>query len=97
MKELVFPFYNWYQFKNLSDFDSGPVVQWLRLCASTAGGAGSIPTQGTKIPHATWHGQKIFKNLIKKRKIEFLSSKADKKMYRALSQMRIYLNSSFAT
>ena len=25
------------------------VVQWLRVCASTAGG---IPDQGTKIPHA---------------------------------------------
>ena len=27
-------------------------VQWLRLCASNAGGTGSIPGQGTKIPHA---------------------------------------------
>ena len=27
-------------------------VQWLRLRASTAGGAGLIPGQGTKIPHA---------------------------------------------
>ena len=27
-------------------------VQCLRLCASTAGDAGSIPGQGTKIPHA---------------------------------------------
>ena len=29
------------------------VVQWLRLHASTAGGTGSIPGGGTKIPHAT--------------------------------------------
>ena len=29
------------------------VVQWLRLCTSTAGAVGSIPGQGTKIPHAT--------------------------------------------
>ena len=29
-------------------------VQWLGLHASTAGGTGSIPGQGTKIPHATW-------------------------------------------
>ena len=28
-------------------------VQWLRPCASTAGYVGSIPDQGTKIPHAT--------------------------------------------
>ena len=33
-------------------------VQWLRLCASNAGGAGSIPGRGTKVPHATWCGQK---------------------------------------
>ena len=26
-------------------------VQWLRRCASTAGGTGSIPGWGTKIPH----------------------------------------------
>ena len=30
--------------------------QWLGLQASKAGGAGSIPGQGTKIPHATWQG-----------------------------------------
>ena len=28
------------------------VVQWLRLRTSTAWGTGSIPGQGTKIPHA---------------------------------------------
>ena len=33
-------------------------IQWLRLHASTAGGAGSIPGQGTKIPHAMWCDQK---------------------------------------
>ena len=31
-------------------------VQWLRLCPFIAGGAGSIPCQGTEI-HATQHGQ----------------------------------------
>ena len=35
------------------------MVQWLRLCASKAGAAGSIPGQETKIPHAAWHSQKI--------------------------------------
>ena len=29
------------------------MVQWLRLSASNAGGVGSIPSWGTKIPHAT--------------------------------------------
>ena len=33
------------------------VVQWLRLQASIAGSAGSIPGQGTKILHAVQHGQ----------------------------------------
>ena len=32
-------------------------VQWLRLCASMAGGTGSIPSQGTKILHAIQCGQ----------------------------------------
>ena len=33
-------------------------VQWLGLRASTAGGMGSIPGWGTKIPQAPRHGQK---------------------------------------
>ena len=28
------------------------MVRWWRLCVSTAGGTGSVPGQGTKIPHA---------------------------------------------
>ena len=34
------------------------VIQWLGLHASTAGGIGSVPGWGTKIPHALWHSQK---------------------------------------
>ena len=34
------------------------VIQWLRCPPYTAGVAGSIPGQGTKIPHATWCGKK---------------------------------------
>ena len=30
-------------------------VQWLRLHISNAGDTGSIPGQGTKIPHASGH------------------------------------------
>ena len=33
-------------------------VQWLRLCPSTAGSLGSIPGQGTKIPHPAGCGGK---------------------------------------
>ena len=35
------------------------MAQWLGLCTSTAGNMDSIPTQGTKILHTTWFGQKI--------------------------------------
>ena len=37
------------------------VDQWLRFHAHSSGDTGSIPGQGTKIPHATWCGKK--KNL----------------------------------
>ena len=33
-------------------------VQWLRFRTSNAGGVGSIPGQGTKIPHAAWPKEK---------------------------------------
>jgi len=42
------------------DAETSLVVQWLRCVAPNAGGLGSIPDQGTKIPHAatkTWHSQ----------------------------------------
>ena len=35
------------------------MVQWLRLHTFNARGTGSIPGQGTKIPHTSWHSQKI--------------------------------------
>ena len=35
------------------------VVQWLKLCAANAGDVGSIPSWGTKIPHAMSHSLKI--------------------------------------
>ena len=38
------------------------VDRWLRLCASTTGGTGSIPGPGTKIPLAKRHSQKVQKN-----------------------------------
>ena len=36
------------------------MVQWLRLLTSKVGGMGLIPGWGTKVPHATWRGQKKF-------------------------------------
>ena len=44
-------------------------VQWLGLSASTAGGMGSIPRWGTKIPHAGWRGQNKTKQKKHKGKI----------------------------
>ena len=31
---------------------TSPAVQWLGCCASTTGGMGLTPDQGTKVPHA---------------------------------------------
>ena len=36
---------------------NSPEVQVLGLSSSSAGGAGSVPAQGTKIPQATLHGR----------------------------------------
>ena len=41
------------------------VIQWLRLRTSHAGDVNSIPDWGTKIPYATWHGQKFVKIISK--------------------------------
>ena len=38
-------------------------IQWLRLCASTIDGMGSIPGWEPKSPYATWWGQKKSKNV----------------------------------
>ena len=52
---------------------NAPVVLWLELHASTAGGTGSIPGQGTKILHAAQHSQKKRDNsFISQIFIEFL-------------------------
>ena len=36
-----------------AELETSLAVQWLRLHASSAGGMGSIPGRGTKIPQAT--------------------------------------------
>ena len=41
------------------DLGTSLAVQWLRHRASTAGDMVLIPGRGTKILHATWHGQRI--------------------------------------
>ena len=42
------------------------MVQWLTLHTSNAEGTGSIPGQGTKIPHAVQHSQRLKKKKKKK-------------------------------
>ena len=37
-------------------------IQWLKLCTSSVRAVGLIPGWGTKISHATKHGQKRKKN-----------------------------------
>ena len=46
---MLAPFQNWLKYHTMG---TSWVEQWLRLCASTAGGVGSIPGWRTKIPHA---------------------------------------------
>ena len=43
---------------NKKNLGTSLVAQWLRLRASNAEGAGSIPGQGTRIPHAMRRSQK---------------------------------------
>ena len=47
------------------------VVQWLRLCAANAGDVGSIPSGGTKIPHAMIK-KKITKQVVNDKQISCL-------------------------
>ena len=51
---IIIIFYIWSLFKISWDFP-GPLG---KTQASTAGGAVSVPGQGTKIPHAPWCSQK---------------------------------------
>ena len=44
---------DWENLELKTSLGTALVVRWLRLCTSTTGDAGSIPGQGTKIPHVT--------------------------------------------
>ena len=54
----------WNQHESL--FRTSLVIQWLGLCASRAGGVGSVPGQITRIPYAAWHSQEKRKEKEKK-------------------------------
>ena len=77
--------------KELS-FRNSVVVQWLGPCASTAGGMGSIPGQGTKIPQAAWCGQRKKK---RRKEISFQSPSlnspsVDEGIPRAVTQVLLH-------
>ena len=44
-------------------FGTSLAVQWLGLGTSSAGDMSSTTGQGTKVPYAVWHGQKISEKL----------------------------------
>ena len=70
---------------------TSPAVQWLRLCASTAGGTGLIPGQGSKILHASWCSQK--KRERERRAWECINTWADwvwQDLYRVQETLRIW-------
>ena len=54
---------NNYQNQNQTKPGTSLAVQWIRLCATIAGGTGLIPGWGTKILHAARYNQKKKKNL----------------------------------
>ena len=58
-KSLRNPGCQWsYRLQNVASGNS-LTIQLSGFHTSTAGGIGSSPGQGNKIPHAVWHGQKI--------------------------------------
>ena len=56
---------NKYFYKINRNLPGGPVV---KTPVSNASGAGLIPGQGTKVPHATGYGQKFLKQIKGKKK-----------------------------
>ena len=73
------------------DFPGSPVV---KILPSNAGGAGLIPGQGAKIPHALWpknqnikNRSNIVRNSIKTLKMVHIKKKILKKIFLKLNKM----------
>ena len=49
----------------MRDFPAGPVLKILGFLCRDAEAKGSIPGQGTKIPHCSWSGKKKKKTKLK--------------------------------
>ena len=71
------------------------VVQWLRLGASNAGGVGSMPAWGTKIPYAVQCSQKKrIKLNLELEPINFFCEEPESKYIQDLKQYGFYCNFS---
>ena len=57
--QSIMPFYLW--FFSLTEEEDGSAAKESTCNAGREmGDAGLIPGEGTKIPHATWYGKKVF-------------------------------------
>ena len=56
---MYFRFFSIIGYYKILSTGTSLVVQWLRLCTSNAGGWGSIPAPGTKIPQAETKGSQV--------------------------------------
>ena len=66
-------------------------VQWLRLCASTAGSVDIIPGWGTKILYITWHSQKKFSKYIIKNPYGHIGLSSALLQCQSLSRVRLFV------
>ena len=76
-------------FQKWSVTRTSPVVQWLRLGASMAGGTGSVPGRGTKIPQTMKHSQKKEENKKKRFVTEFRFILTSRKFSDSISSNQI--------
>ena len=72
------------EFKLLKKKGTSLAVHWLGLHASNTGGMGLVLSQGTMIPHALWHSQKI------KRKRKEGKVKVERKQLRCCNPKHIH-------
>ena len=86
-----------YFFKTVCSWNA-LVVHWLGLCTSIAEGTGSVSGWGTKILHATWHGQgnkkQIAPILYYKRNVHFQHSDYIAEYLEFNHDLKLTINSS---
>ena len=83
---------------NLKLAGTSRAAQLLRLHASSASGAGLIPGQRTKIPHAVWHGQKTKIRTKKKNPQKYLKlKKKTKSLFKVTTSAKLQDKKPFET